>query len=282
MVSMNDDTVRSGADSTLKSSGHVLAAILVAASLVVPGEALAQQPGAAETPPPAPTVTRQGPDGFLFVTPRVALGMRAGFNFARAGSDVFDLATNQLTLNHADFGSFMVAGDLAITVAGPIDIVLGGGYASMTKSSEFREYEDQDGLPITQRTSFSQAPVTGLVRAYLTSRGRQIGRFAWVPSKFAPYVGFGGGWTHYTFRQSGSFVDYVDLSIFDDTFESSGWTAVGIANAGADYTLHPHVVLNTDVRYQFGSGDLDREFIDFSDGLDLTGFQLSMGVRFRF
>jgi hypothetical protein len=285
---MKRDTVHPGPPKASRSAFGLRA---VAASMVVAAAALLlpEMAGAQDAPanaviatPPAAPVVRRSADGYLFRTPRVSLGMRTGFNFARAGSEVFDLATNNLTLRRNDFGSFLVAGDLAINVAGPVDVVLGASYASTSKASEFQEYEDQDGLPITQRTTFTQTPITGMIRAYLLPRGRQIGRFAWVPTKFAPYVAAGGGYAHYLYRQSGSFVDFVDLSIFDDTFESSGWTPVGLVNAGFDYTLHPNVVLNTDARYQFGSGDLDREFVDFTDGLDLNGFQLSMGVRFRF
>jgi hypothetical protein len=252
------------------------------ALLASPAPSRAQEPASSQPGTRSASTTHQSPDGFLFRTPRVMLGLRGGFNFARAGSEVFDLATSELTLNRADFSSFMVAGELSINLTGPLDLVLGGGYANTSKSSESRHYVDQDNLPITQRTTFSQSPLTGMLRFYLAPRGRQVGRFAWIPRKFAPYVGAGGGWTHFTFRQSGSFVDFVDLSIFDDTFESTGWTPLGLANAGADYSLGPRVVLNTDVRYQFGSGTLDRKFVDFNDGLDLNGLQVSMGVRLRF
>lgn len=258
-----------------------LAAIL--ALLGSPSSASAQEPGT--TQPEASTAraaSHQSADGFLFKAPRVMLGLRAGFNFARAGSGIFDLATTELTLDRADFGSFMVAGDLSVNLTGPLDLVLGAGYASTSKQSESRDYVDQDDLPITQRTTFTQAPVTAMLRLYLAQRGRQVGRFAWIPRSFAPYIGAGGGWSHFTFRQSGSFVDFVDLSVFDDTLESTGWTPLGLLNAGADYSVSPRVVLNTDVRYQFGSGTLDRTFVDFNDGLDLNGLQVSMGVRLRF
>jgi outer membrane protein W len=174
-----------------------------------------------------------------------------------------------------------VGGDIAIRVVDPVDIVLGFAYASTSKSSEFREFVDQDDLPITQRTTFSHVPLTAALKVYLTPRGREIGRFAWVPARLSPYVGAGGGMMHYSFRQVGSFVDYQDLSIFDETFESDGWTPLAMVMAGLDFSISPRVVLNTDARYHWASAELNQDFIDFADGIDLSGIQLSLGFLFR-
>jgi hypothetical protein len=94
-------------------------------------------------------------------------------------------------------------------------------------------------------------------------------------------VGAGGGMMHYSFRQVGSFVDYQDLSIFDETFESDGWTPLAMVMAGLDFSISPRVVLNTDARYHWASADLNQDFIDFTDGIDLSGIQLSLGFLFR-
>ncbi len=59
---------------------------------------------------------------------------------------------------------------------------------------------------------------------YLADPGRSIGRFAWIPNRFAPYVGAGGGAMWYRFRQEGDFIDFDTLKVFPDTFDSDGWT----------------------------------------------------------
>jgi outer membrane protein W len=161
-------------------------------------------------------------------------------------------------------------------------LVFSATFLTSTSRSDSREYENQDGSPITQRTTFSQVPLTAQVRVYLASRGRQIGRFAWVPSKFAPYVGAGGGAIRYDFEQSGSFVDFEDLSIFEATLESSGWAPVALVNAGADLTLTPRVTLNADVRYQFASAEMTGSYLGITDDIDLNGLQLSVGVHLRY
>lgn len=271
----------------LRAAGGTPFLVLAGLLFVLPAGLAGQDVGQPldRTPEPAASTAAtvsQDPDGFLFAPPMVRLGMRFGFNFARAASGVFDLATDELTLDRSDFGGFAVGGDLAIRVTDPVDIVLSATHVSSSSKSEFREWEDGDGLPITQRTTFSQTPLTASARFYLTPRGRRIGRFAWVPAKFSPYVGAGGGWIHYQFKQNGSFVDFVDLSIFDATLQSSGWAPVGLVNGGADISLNQRVTFNADVRYQFASADLEQDFISFTDGIDLNGLQLSVGVHFRF
>jgi opacity protein-like surface antigen len=258
--------------------------VALAAQEAVPSNGQPATAPSADTP-------RQSPDGFLFGPPIIRIGMRAGFNFARASSEIFDFTTDLLTLERGDFGGFAIGGDVGIRVADPVDLVFSVTRISSSSRSEDREWQEGDS-PITQRTTFDQTPITAIARVYLTSRGRQIGRFAWLPTRFAPYVGAGGGAIHYQFKQTGSFVDVLDPSpecqagescpIFDDTLESDAWTRVLLVNAGADYTINPRVTLNTDLRYHFASGEMRDSFRDFTDNIDLNGLQLSVGVHFQF
>jgi hypothetical protein len=255
----------------------------VAAFLAGSATPVATQENAASNPLlSSPLVeSSQRPRGFLFQRPIAQVGLRGGFSLARTSSSLFDFTTEQLTLDRNDFNAVNVGADLALRIMDPIDVVLSFTYSSTSKTSEFREYVDQDDLPITQRTTFTQVPLTAAIRAYLMPRGREVGRFAWVPASFAPYIGAGGGTVRYTFRQVGSFVDYQDLSIFDTTFESYGWSPLALVMAGADFSLGPRVVLNTDARYHWASGELSQDFADFNDGIDLSGLQLSFGILFR-
>jgi len=75
------------------------------------------------------------------------------------------------------------------------------------------------------------------VKAYLGEPGRSFGRFAWVPRRYAPYVGGGGGVMWYQLRQTGDFIDFKTLKIFGDQFESNGWTPTVEAFAGTDVSL---------------------------------------------
>jgi len=280
-------SARSSVATVTGRAGRNLMIALVALLLAVPVQVAAQEESPANTMPTRPSVARdmprQDPRGFLFIPPVVRVGLRMGFNFARARSSLFDFVTDELTLNRSDFGGFAIGGDFAVRVSDPVDIVFSGTFITSSAQSSFEEWEDQDGLPITQRTTFDQTPLTASLRLYVTPRGRQIGRFAWVPARFSPYIGGGGGMVHYSFQQTGSFVDFADLSIFDATLEASGWAPVALVNAGFDVTLTPRATLNTDLRYHLASADIkSTDFQDFTDGIDLNGLQMAVGVHFRF
>jgi hypothetical protein len=50
---------------------------------------------------------------------------------------------------------------------------------------------------------------------------------------------------------------------------------------GFEMSLSPRAVLNVDGRYEFASTALSQDFVDFDD-IDLSGFQLSLGLALRF
>lgn len=251
---------------------HSRSFLFVVAAFVLPAAVPAQQ---------RPVRPPQGGPGFLFHTPRVTWGIRGGFNVRSASSGVYDSVTTWLTLNKRDFNAFSVASDLGVTVAGPLELVLGGGYTARRAQSEFRDYVDQNDQPITQSTALRTVPLTLAARLYLTSRGRQIGRFVWIPTRIMPYIGVGTGVMGYWFEQKGSFVDFADLSIFTDTFRSHGWAPLGMALAGADYSLGSRLFVNADVRYIRANAALHGQFVNFTDGIDLSGVQFSMGLHVR-
>ncbi len=247
---------------SLLSRGALLAALV---ALVAPSAARAQRSG----------------DGFLFGPPAGSFTLRGGFDRASAGSDVFSDAEHLLTLGRNDFSGLTVGADLAFRVAPRVDIALGAAYSGSEAPSEFRDFVDQDDLPIEQSTSFRRVPLTASVKAYLTPRGRSIGRFAWVPATVAPYVGAGGGAMWYQFRQEGDFVDFQSNEIFPDDLTSSGWTPTGHALAGVDFSLGPRFLLTGEGRYTWARASLSGDFVGF-DRIDLSGFAVTAGVAVRF
>jgi hypothetical protein len=230
---------------------------------------------------PAVAGAQRAGDGFLFGQPAGTFTLRGGFDRAAASSDLFSFATKQLTLGRSDFSSFTVGADLAFRVAPRLDVALGAAYAGSSAPSEFRAFVDQDDLPIEQSTSFRRVPLTASVKAYLSPRGRSIGRFAWVPARVAPYLGAGGGAMWYRFRQEGDFVDFQTNEIFAEELASSGWTPTGHALAGVDFALGPRFLLTGEGRYTWARAALSNDFASF-DRIDLSGFALTAGVAVRF
>jgi hypothetical protein len=239
--------------------------VVLAAALAAPAIARAQDTGR----------------GFLFGTPMGSVTIRGGWALARAKSDLFSFTTDQLTLSRGDFSSPEVGVDLAARLASRTDLVFSSGISGMSRQSEFRHFIDNDNQPIQQTTTFLRVPVTIGIKQYLTSPGRSIGRFAWIPSRVAAYVGAGGGLMYYKFRQAGDFIDFQTTDVFSSLYASDGWTGTTYAAAGLEYSLGPRFALTTEARYLWSNARLSNDFSGF-DHLDLSGASTTIGLSVRF
>lgn len=220
--------------------------------------------------------------GFLFGPPRATVTLRAGYAGANAGSDIFSFVTSQLTVNHSDFGAFAIAADLAIPVASRFDLVFSVDNSARSKKSEYREWQDNSGNPIEQSTSFSRLTFSASGRYYLLPPGRSLGRLAWIPSRYAPWISAGIGRTAYHFDQAGDFVDFNNgNSVFPDSFGASQWATTGEVAAGVDWSLNQLFALTTQAKYLFGKADLQGDYSGFGP-IDLSGVGLSAGLTIRF
>jgi len=223
----------------------------------------------------------QGGEGFLFRAPKVSLAFSLGYSIPNAQSDIFDFVEKQLTFEKSDLHRGYIGGESAIRLVDRLDLVIGVGHAESSLPSEFRQWVGADDLPIEQETLFSTTPVTVSARFYLNDRGRQVGRFAWIPKRLAPFIGGGGGIIWYKFEQVGDFVDFETLDIFFDRFVSKGMAGQAHAFAGMDISLNKSVFLTAELRYSWGRGELGRDFVDFGQ-MDLAGRQFTVGVGARF
>jgi hypothetical protein len=222
-------------------------------------------------------------DGFLFSRPGAALTLHGGYAHANAGSDIFSFSTKNLTLGKGDFSGFDGGADLAVALSSRVDLAFGVDYTGRVAGSEYRDFVGTDNLPIQQTTRFQRVPVTANVKAYLTPRGRSIGKFAWIPAKLAPFVGAGGGAMWYRFSQSGEFVDFNtdNYDIFNNTLESSGWAPMAQGFVGADLTLTPRLALTGQAGYSWAKAQLSDQFVDF-EPIDLSGPSATLGLTVRF
>lgn len=227
-----------------------------------------------------PIEAQRAGDGFLFRRPSGSLVVRGGFDQAIASGDLFSFVTGQLTLKRRDFSAAALGADLALSIAPRLDLVLGASFAGLRKRSEFRHLVDQNDLPIEQTTTLERVPLTASLRRYVAPRGRSIGQLAWVPARFAPFVGAGAGAMWYRFRQQGDFVDFGDNHVFRDDFDSSGWAFTAHAFAGVECSLGPRFFLTGEGRYTWARAPLSRDFSGFGR-LDLSGLSVTAGVGIR-
>lgn len=220
-------------------------------------------------------------DGYLFHTPKASLALRIGVAKPSADSRVFSFASEQLTLNRNSFTGVTLGADLDVAITRRLALQMGTALSTRAVGSNYRDFVDNNDEEILQNTTFRRAPVTAGLKLYLLSPGRSLGRFAWVPSKFAPYVSAGGGVMYYAFRQSGDFVDFQDLEVFSSTLESNGWTSMAYGAAGLNYALSARMGLITEARYDRARAAMDTDFQGF-DRIDLSGFSLTTGLHLRF
>ena len=218
---------------------------------------------------------------FLFGMPRGTFSIRGGYMTASANSDVYDFITETLTVDKGDFNTLMFGLDVALVVHPRIDVLVGFEFAKSTTNSEYRDFEEDDGSPIMQRTELSTFPFSGSVKFYLTPRGRDISRFAFVPSKARAYVGGGAGLVWHRLAQTGDFVDFVDLAIFTGEFKSSGFGTEAHAFVGVDVQLKPAVYLSFEGRYMWADAGLSGDFVGF-DPIDLSGLRITAGINYSF
>jgi len=231
---------------------------------------------------PAPAAAQLGGQGFVFRQPTVSMALHAGYALPMARSDLFDQTFDDLILDRHDFESPYVGGELSIRASDRWDVSLEVGHAWSSARTEWRDFVEDDGRPIRQTVDFSRTPVTVSGKAYLTDRGRTIGRFVWIPSRVTPFVGAGAGVVRYRFQQDGDFVNTQALEIFTDRLEQvgTGFTAHGFA--GVDVMLKNMLYLTTQARYAWAEGGLDQTIYEGFEPMDLSGFQLTLGLGFRF
>ena len=249
-------------------------AILAAGALLVTGAAASLR-------------AQSSGDGYLFHTPEGRLTLRAGYDHANANSDVFAQSTDLLTLRKGDFSGVTLGAEAAVALGSRFDLSADLSFSHKSKGSEYRNFIDNNNLPIEQSTTFDRVPLTLNARYYLTEPGRSIGKLAWIPNKVVPWVGAGGGFMYYQFHQTGDFVDYQTNNVFtapENAYKVADWTGTYQAMAGADFSLSPHVALRLDSRYVWAKGpqssEFRRVFRDF-DRIDLSGVQGTLGLTYR-
>ncbi len=237
--------------------------------------------GSDDTMDPAAVQDRAGEPDFSFTAPKGFLGFRIGKFFPQADSELFDMITSDLTLEKRDFRAWDFGMDGGVDLHERVELIFSFDYSRRTKASEFRDFVDENDLPITQTTKIEQIPLTGGVKLLLVPRGQGVGRYAWLPSALVPYIGGGAGILWYRFQQEGDFVDESDFEIFPAHLKSSGWTPTVYAGGGADIRVFKSAFLTLDLRYVWAKPELDRDFVSF-DELDLSGLRVSAGLQFHF
>jgi hypothetical protein len=251
---------------------QVLRALVLGLGLATASAAAAQT---------APPVSLPAPSDFMLGRPKGFLAVDGGFLFANAGSDVYDFVTEQLTLRKSSFNAPVVGGRLGASLTPRLEVAVLVEQSKATAASEYRDFVDNQNLPITQTTAKQEVQVAATVRYSLLPSGRRISRFAWIPRRITPFVGAGAGAIKYQFEQYGSFVDFQTLRVFNTTFRSEGWAPSVHALAGTDLRVYRKLYLTGEARYTWSSAPLNDDFVDF-EPISLAGVRLGASLKLVF
>jgi hypothetical protein len=219
-------------------------------------------------------------NGYMFGAPDARFSIHAGYSRAGAGGDRFNEVTTNLSLNKSDFSGPSIGGEVAFTLSPRLDLAFQVDYAGVTKGSDYRNFFDNNQRPIEQTTTFRRVPVTANLRAYLVPRGREIGKLAWIPSSVVPWVGAGGGLMWYQYRQEGDFIDFSNMNVYRDRFNSDGWTPTLQGMGGIDVNLSTRLAFTADLRYNWARANLSRDFVGYNK-IDLSGVSTALGFTVR-
>jgi hypothetical protein len=230
----------------------------------------------------APVHAQSQGDGFLFRAPIGSFTLRGGLALPGTGGDLFSFIRDTLTVGRSAFNGMTLGADLAFRLAPRFDVAFSADYAGASAGSEFRNLVDQDRKPIAQTTTFRRVPLSASLKAYLRPRGQSIGTLAWMPEKYAPFVGVGGGATWYKLQQKGDFVNYVNNEIFSDDLVSTGWAPTAHGLVGLDVSLSPRFAFTTQGKYTLGKAKVAGQDFQGFDRIDLSGFAATAGFYVRF
>jgi opacity protein-like surface antigen len=240
---------------------------------------LAAAPPAMAQGTPNP-IRRPAPD-FLFEKPRGSVTVRGSWLFSRGQSDWYDFVTTQLTLQPRDFNAPGFGVDVNVPISSRFEGQFAFDISRSSQLSEYRAFVDNNRLPIEQTTTLREINLGGNIRYLPLGRGSAVSRLAWVPRKVVPFVGGGAGVINYDLQQVGDFVDFVDFSVFADSFDSHGWAPSAQVFAGADIRVLKRMYVTIDGRYLWAADELGLDWVNFAP-IDLAGFKLSAGVSFSY
>lgn len=192
---------------------------------------------------------------------------------ARAADDVWVENLNTLSFDIKDFRGATVTGEWTVTFNERVEVGLGGGFYQRSVPSFYRDYVNLNGAEIEQDFKLRVTPVSAVVRFLPFGRA----------GKLQPYIGGGVSALNFRYSEVGEFVDFFDgFKVFRDRYVASGTTIGGVALGGLRLPLGGDIyALNTELRYQFGTGDLkDNGFL--TDKIDLSGMNFTVGFQIRF
>lgn len=225
--------------------------------------ALAAVPALAQSPRHYPRggggSSQDFPFGFAF---------RVGLYEPDGESNFWDDSFDVFTGNISDFEDTSYGFDLRYAVARNVDVVATVG---AFEGDAIRAYRDPFVSDLSHRAELDVNPFTVGIQAYIGSRDRT----------FRPFVGAGGGFYWWRYREVGDFYDFDFEEVVTTRFESDGTTLGFYLQAGLEVALSPNWALLAEGRWHYAEDEISDDFSGFGD-IDLGGREVSLGLSWRF
>ena len=189
---------------------------------------------------------------------------------ARVENDVLVTNRQYLFFDIKDFTGVIVAGDWAVSLGDYVEAGAGFGFYQRTVPTIYADWVNADGREIEQDLKLRIMPLTAIMKILPLGSKRA----------FQPYVGGGLGVYFWRYSETGEFVDFVDGSIFSDSFVESGTSVGPVAVFGLRGRVSGQATIGVEARLQWGQGNLSQDFL--SDKIDLGGYNILATFGYRF
>ena len=193
---------------------------------------------------------------------------------ARDADDVLVENLNTLAFDIKDFRGGQVFGEWNMTFDDRVELSLGAGFYRRTVPSVYADYVNIDRSEIEQDLRLQIVPVSAVVRFLPFGRAGQA----------QPYLGAGLSALRWRYSEIGEFVDFFDNNaVFRDRYIATGTAVAPVILGGLRLPLGGDIyALNTELRYQFGNGDLGSDNGFLTEKIDLSGLHFTVGFQVRF
>ncbi len=154
-------------------------------------------------------------------------------------------------------------------------VAFSSGYFKGQQNAHYLDYVDAAGDDVFHVASLKLAPITVGLTFYPGGRDRSIN----------PYVGAGGGFYWWRYREVGDFIVFDQAGDPDviefDAFESDGIAVGYYTVVGVDLKIAPTMSVFGEARWTFAEDEMSDQFDGFGT-IDLSGKEISIGLAWRF
>ena len=203
--------------------------------------------------------------------PAQQINVKLGLFTPFQASDLWEDNLNNLSFDKQDFNGMSFAVEYQQQVHNHFSFYIEGSSYTRNVFADYRDYEYEDGSLIMQNMDLSITAIeTGIKINILPYR-----------SKFSPFVGLGAGLYLWHYEQSGDFIDFNTMDIYEGLADQDA-VALGFhVKWGLSLRISRGLGLIVEAKVHWAKGELGQYFEGF-EPFDLGALSLLAGFQFHF